>query len=77
GQQFGITTRIGFVLKWFKGQYLSAAPTTVEQRELAKFDENRPALGMLNPRRDKNAGMYRSGEGAEGLLCDPGSELRL
>ena len=30
---------------------------------------------MLNYSRDRNEGMYRSGEGEEGPLCDPGSEL--
>ena len=33
------------------------------ERELATFDENRPAVGMLNPVRDKNEGTYRWGEG--------------
>ena len=33
------------------------------ERELAKFDENRRAVGMLNPLRDKNEGTYRGGEG--------------
>ena len=32
------------------------------ERELATFDENRGAVGMLNPMRDKNEGTYR-GEG--------------
>ena len=34
------------------------------ERELATFDENRRAAGMLNPMRDKNEGTYRGGEGA-------------
>ena len=33
------------------------------ERELATFDENRRAVGMLNPMRDKNEGTYRGGEG--------------
>ena len=33
------------------------------ERELAKFDENRRAVGMLNPMRDKNEGTYRGAEG--------------
>ena len=33
------------------------------ERELATFDENRRAMGMLNPMRDKNEGMYRGREG--------------
>ena len=32
-------------------------------RELATFDENRRAVGMLSPMRDKNEGTYRGGEG--------------
>ena len=32
-------------------------------RELATFDENRRAVGMLNPMRDKNEGTYRGGKG--------------
>ena len=32
------------------------------ERELATFDENRQAVGMLNPMRDKNEGTYRGGE---------------
>ena len=34
-----------------------------QERELATFDENRRAVGMLNPMRDKNEGTYRGGEG--------------
>ena len=34
------------------------------ERELATFDENRRAVGMLNPMRDKNQGTYWGGEGA-------------
>ena len=33
------------------------------ERELATFDENRRAVGMLNPVRDENEGTYRGGEG--------------
>ena len=33
------------------------------QRELATFDENRRAVGMLNPLRDENEGTYPGGEG--------------
>ena len=33
------------------------------ERELATFDENQRAVGMLNPVRDKNEGTYRGGEG--------------
>ena len=34
------------------------------ERELATFDENRQAVGMLNPMRDKkNIGTYRGAEG--------------
>ena len=33
------------------------------ERELATFDENRRAVGMLNPTRDKIEGTYRGGEG--------------
>ena len=32
---------------------------------------------MLKSSRDKNEGTYRSREGGEGPLCDPGSELLL
>ena len=32
---------------------------------------------MLFFSRDKNEGTYRSGEGEESPLCDPGSELLL
>ena len=34
-----------------------------QERELATFDGNRRAVGMLNPMRDKNEGTYRGGEG--------------
>ena len=33
------------------------------ERELATFDENRRAVGMLNPTRDKSEDTYRGGEG--------------
>ena len=33
------------------------------ERESATFGENRRAVGMLNPMRDKNKGTYRRGEG--------------
>ena len=33
------------------------------EREFATFDQNRRAVGMLNPMRDKTEGMYRGGEG--------------
>ena len=33
------------------------------ERELATFDENRQAVGTLNPMRDKNEGTYRGEEG--------------
>ena len=33
------------------------------ERELATFDENRQAVGMLNPMRDKNEGTYRGRRG--------------
>ena len=33
------------------------------ERELATFDENRRAVGMLNPMCDKNEGTYRGEEG--------------
>ena len=32
------------------------------ERELATFDEDRQAVGMLNPMRDKNEGTYWGGE---------------
>ena len=32
------------------------------ERELATFDENRQAVGMLNPMRGKTEGTYRGGE---------------
>ena len=36
---------------------------------LAKFDENRRAVGMLNPLRDKNGGMFiPMGQGTKHLL---------
>ena len=31
--------------------------------QYSKFDDNRRAMGMLNPRRDKNGGTPRGGEG--------------
>ena len=31
------------------------------ERESATFDENRRAMGMLNPMLDKNEGTYRGG----------------
>ena len=33
------------------------------KRELATFDENRRAVGMLNPMSDSNEGTYQGGEG--------------
>ena len=33
------------------------------ERKLATFGENRRAVGMLNPMRDKNEGTYQGGEG--------------
>ena len=33
------------------------------ERELATFDENRRAVGMLNPMRHKSGGTYPWGEG--------------
>ena len=33
------------------------------ERELATFDDNRRAVGMLNPMRDKSEITYRGGEG--------------
>ena len=33
------------------------------ERESATFDENRRAVGMLNPMHDKIEGTYRGGEG--------------
>ena len=33
------------------------------ERELATFDENRRAVGKLNPVRGKNEGTYRGGGG--------------
>ena len=38
-------------------------PRKARERELAAFDENRRAVGMLTPMRDKNGGTYRGGEG--------------
>ena len=35
---------------------------TLRDRELATSDENRRAVGMLNPMRDENEGTYRRGE---------------
>ena len=34
-----------------------------QERELAALDENRRAVGLLNPMRDKNKGKNRGGEG--------------
>ena len=42
-----------------------------------QFDEGRRGNKMLNYSREKIEGTYRSGEGEEGPLCDPGSELLL
>ena len=39
------------------------SPRKARDRDLAKFDGNRLALGMLNPLRDKNEGAYRGEEG--------------
>ena len=36
-----------------------------QESELATFDGNRRAVGMLNPMRDKNEGTYRGGEGTK------------
>ena len=33
----------------------------------ATFDENRRAVGMLNPMRDKNEGTYRGKKGRHGM----------
>ena len=41
------------------------------ERELATFDENRRAVGMMNPMRDKNEGTYRGGGGTP-PTCDRG-----
>ena len=45
------------------------------ERELATFDENRRAVGMMNPMRDKNEGTYRGGEGTT-PTCDHGLSRR-
>ena len=38
-------------------------PRKARERVLATFDENRRAVGMLTPMRDKIEGTYRGGEG--------------
>ena len=35
---------------------------------MATFDENRRAVGMLNPMRNKNEGTYRGGEGTTPVI---------
>ena len=44
------------------------------ERELASFDENRRAVGTLNPMRVKNEGTYRGGKGTAPLTtaCQEG-----
>ena len=44
------------------------------KRELATFDENRRAVGMLDTMRDKNEGTYRAGEGTTPVTCTAGPE---
>ena len=43
--------------------YVKIDQRKARERELAKYDENRRAVGMLNPMRDKNEGTYRGGDG--------------
>ena len=37
-------------------------PSKAQEREFEIFDENRRAVGMLNPLGDRNEGTYRGGE---------------
>ena len=41
-----------------------------QKREFATFDENQPAVGMLNSVRDTNEGKYRGGR--RDATCDRG-----
>ena len=41
------------------------------ERESTEFDENRNAVEMLSPMRDKNASKYRGGEGVTPVTRAP------